>query len=342
MKSFSIDGRLVGPTSPPYIIAEIGFNHGGDLKLAKEMIAAASFAGADAVKFQTYRASDIALKSSEHFESIAEGELSLEEHKILYKFARSCNITFLSTPFSKWAVDLLEETGVSAYKIASMDLTNTDLLEYVAQKNKPIILSTGMGTDTEIRHAIDVIKNIGNTQIAVLHCISNYPTSVADANLRTIKSLQTLCPGLPVGFSDHLLGTTVPLTAIALGAAIVEKHFTTDKTLPGPDHSMSASPTEMKYLVDEAKSVFASLGRDILRYHPVDDLPRPDRINTANYRRSMHAITTIEKGETIVEEVIKFVRPGNGVKVEQKDQIIGHVATRKIVEEEQIVVKDVR
>ena len=314
MKILTIDEKQIGNKQEPYIIAEIGFNHGGNLRLAKDMIYEAAGCGVDAVKFQTYQAEDIALIESEHFQTIQSGELSLQDHKELVSFAKECGVTFLSTPFSKWAVDLLEEVDVAAYKIASMDLVNHELLEYVAKKQKPIILSTGMSTVKEIRDAIETITQTGNDKIALLHCISKYPVLTEDANLNMITKLKSYFK-FPIGFSDHTLGSIAPLIAIALGADIIEKHFTTDKKYPGPDHKISADQEEMTAIVSGAKEVTSILGSATI------GLKRPDRTNAVFYRRSIHASIDISKGTVIDEEMVKYVRPGDGVSIREKNNI---------------------
>lgn len=325
-KKFFIDGKKIG--EKPYIIAEIGFNHGGDLDLAIEMMKSAAACGVDAVKFQTYKASDISLKSSPHYGSVESGELNYEQHKKLFLAAKNLGVTFLSTPFSIEAVDLLEKVGVDAYKVASMDLTNTDLLEYIGKKQKPIILSTGMSTIDEIDEAYHAILKTGNTNIALLHCMSDYPTKNSDANLAMMSTLKEKYR-IPVGYSDHTLGTVVPLMSISMGAHIVEKHFTTNKKLEGPDHKISADPSEMKQIVQGAEEIVKIFGTPNLE-------ERPDRKYHLSYRRSYHANKNIKKGTKIDETLIKLVRPGNGLSIKNKKSIVGSIVKFDIVEEQML------
>jgi N,N'-diacetyllegionaminate synthase len=206
-----------------YIIAEIGFNHEGDLTLAEQMIRAAASAGVHAVKFQTYRAKDLALPSSPHYEAIKCGEMDLGQHQRLAAVAQDCQVDFLSTPYSPWAVDLLEQVGISAYKVASMDCTNTYLLKYIAQTAKPVYLSTGMANVSEIGETLEFLRQEQSGPVTLLHCISMYPASAEVLNLEIIPFLRTLFE-IPVGYSDHYPGTKACLAAAMLGATVIERH----------------------------------------------------------------------------------------------------------------------
>ena len=313
----------------PEIVAEIGFNHNGDVSLACEMIKAAASAGADAVKFQTFLASDLALKSSEHYNIIKNGELSLTEHERLIKTAHENGIIFLSTPFSRAGVDMLESLNISAYKVASMDITNSPLLRHISSTGKPMIVSTGMATISEIAEALDVIKQTGRNKVILLHCVSKYPTAPDEANLKSIPFLKSVF-SVPVGYSDHVLGNTVAMSAIAVGASLIEKHFTTDKSLPGPDHKISSDPKELRTLIREIENVKKSLGSVSFCQD------RVDRKEAILFRRSLYAKVNIPTGTVITAEMIKCVRPEKGLKPEFVEYIIGRTARVDISEEDPI------
>ncbi len=319
MRHITINGKAIGPGAPTYIVAEIGFNHGGDVELAVRMIEAAAGAGVDAVKFQTYRASGLVLESSEHFDIIRDGELSLEAHERLADMARRCGVDFLSTPFGADCVDLLEKVGAPAYKVASMDLTNTPLLGKIAALGKPMIVSTGMATPGEIADAVETVLRSGNEQIVLLHCISKYPTLPGDANLRIISVLGELFD-FPVGYSDHTVGNAAALAAVTLGARLIEKHFTISKDLPGPDHKISSSPSEMAQLVRDVRTVEASLGSREAIFN------RPDRDNAALFRRGLFACVDIPKGTVLAEEMIRCVRPAAGLEPGDIGRVVGRKA----------------
>jgi N-acetylneuraminate synthase/N,N'-diacetyllegionaminate synthase len=326
MKDVRIAERPIGPGHGVYVIAEIGFNHGGDLVLAKKMIEAAAGAGADAVKFQTFKAAALVLESSEHFDVIKNAELSLEDHRQLARAAAAAGVHFLSTAFDEDSLDLLERVGVPAYKVASMDLDNLPFLERLAGLGKPILLSTGMATEEEIGEAVETIRACGNDRIIVLHCVSEYPTPLEDANLLTIPRLGEAF-GLPTGYSDHVLGNAAAVAAAALGASVIEKHFTSDKSLPGPDHALSADPEEMAALVKTVREVETALGR------PVADEDRPDRANAVAFRRGLHAAVDIPEGTVITKGMLKCVRPGGGLGPKDIGRILGRETKQDIAKE---------
>ncbi len=326
MKDIYIAERPIGPEHGAYIIAEIGFNHGGDLVLAKKMIEVAAAAGADAVKFQTFKAAGLVLESSEHFGIIQAAEFGLDEHRELAAAAVAAGVHLLSTPFDEGSLELLERVGVPAYKVASMDVDNLPFLERLAGLGKPILLSTGMATQKEIGQAVETIQACGNDRIIVLHCVSEYPTPLEDANLLTIPRLGGTF-GLPVGYSDHVLGIAAAVVAAALGASVIEKHFTSDKSLPGLDHALSADPGEMAVLVKTVREVETALGR------PAVDEDRPDRANALAFRRGLHAAVDIPAGTVITEGMVKCVRPGGGLGPKDIDQVLGKPARRDIAKE---------
>jgi len=310
-------------TKAPYIIAEIGFNHGGNIDLAKEMIQAAADSGAEAAKIQTYLADELALLSATHYELVKAGELDLDAHRDLFDFAKSIGITLFSTPFGPASVDLLEAVDTPIYKIASMDLNNSPFIEYIAKKKKPILLSTGMSNLFEIQKSVQLIQEHSQANLALLHCVSHYPTKSEDAFLKAIPILKNNFD-LRIGFSDHTLGIECSIAAIALGARIIEKHFTLDKTMKGPDHAISADPAEMKRLVNAAKDIYTSI-------QPETDLSnRPDLKEAGLFRRSIHTAKDIPQGTTIEESMLKAIRPGSGLPPCAVESMIGKTAARDI------------
>lgn len=255
-----------------FIIGEAGVNHNGDINLAKQLIDVAKEASVDAVKFQTFTTERIVTKYAEKasyqkrttreeeslYDILAKLELSEKAHFELKDYADKRGIAFLSTPYDQGSVDLLVRLGVSALKISSADITNHPLLAYVAIQGLPIILSTGMSTLDEVKDAVNVIVGAGNRRLTLLHCTFSYPTRVEDVNLRAIHTLR-LAFGFPVGYSDHTVGITVSIAAVAMGATVIEKHFTLDRNLPGPDHPASLEPTELKNMVDGIREVESAL-----------------------------------------------------------------------------------
>ncbi|MFT7618906.1 MAG: N,N'-diacetyllegionaminate synthase [Planctomycetota bacterium] len=302
-----------------YVIAEIGFNHEGDLDLAFAMIDAAAEAGADAVKFQTYRAEDLVLDSVDHFEVIRHGELGHKAHVALAARAKEKGVDFLSTPYDCESVDLLHAIGSPAFKIASMDLTNLPLLRHAASKGKPLILSTGMAVESEVSQALETLAEVGCNDVVLLHCISKYPTDPADVNLRTMNWMEQEF-GTLVGWSDHVLGNAVVFAATTLGACVIEKHFTTDKTLPGPDHAISMDPAELADLVSGVRTIEASLGK------PQLNQDRPDRPEGRLYRRGLFARSAIAQGTVITDDMVACVRPEAILAPDQRPLVVGAVA----------------
>lgn len=258
MKDIKIGERLIGRGRPAFIVAEAGINHQGKLEAAKKLIIAAARCGADAVKFQTYRAEKRVAPDSPIFALLKECELGEESHRQLIKVAKEHNIIFFSTPFDEGSVDLLFSLGVPALKIASFDIVNLRLLAYAAGKGLPLIVSTGMADKIEIDKAIGVMDRF-NLKYCLLHCISTYPTRDEEANLNVIKSLLDSYD-CPVGYSDHTLGVEAPVMAVLCGASIIEKHFTLDKNLAGPDHKLSADPSELRRMAEEIRRVEKILG----------------------------------------------------------------------------------
>lgn len=316
----------------PYIIAEIGANHNGDMILAKKMIDSAIVCGCDAVKFQSWNKTSITSKTlyeentayndskKKHFGSLEEMVdkyyLRKEQHFELNNYCIQKGIDFCSTPFSEEEADLLYELDVKFFKIASMDINNYPLLKYVAKFNKPILLSTGMANLDEIEKAVKIIEEQGNSKIIILHCVSIYPTPYKDLNLKNITMLQNTFK-YPVGFSDHSLGYVASLASIALGACVIEKHFTIDKDLPGWDHEVSANPVEMKEIVDGSKIIYNSFG-NLKR-----TVSKAEEDKKKVFRRSIVLNKNLKANDIIKEEDISFKRPGTGFSPEETELVVG-------------------
>ena len=334
----------------PYIIAEIGANHNGDMTLAKQMIMAAQSCGCDAVKFQSWTPESLIANEEydrnqqyddspkKHFGSLREMVekyyLRPEQHVELKAYCDKNNIEFCSTPFSQEEADFLnDEMKVSFFKIASMDINNPDFISYVAKKQKPVLLSTGMASLAEIENAVKTIENEGNDNIILLHCISIYPPRYEDIHLNNIPMLRNAF-GYPIGFSDHTIGVSIPIASVALGACLIEKHFTIDKDMPGWDHEISADPQEMKFIVNESRNVANSLGssRRIVS--------QDEKAKQIKFRRSIVASTDLRKGDVITRNVITYKRPGSGISPDKTPYVIGRLLKRDINSDELILWND--
>ncbi len=325
-----IADRLIGEGEACFVIAEAGVNHNGDINLAKKLIDIAKEAGADAVKFQTFKAEELVTKGTEkaqyqrqttgadesQFEMIKKLELAESAFKELSDYTQKRGLLFLSSPFDSGSVDLLDRLGIAAFKIPSGEITNFPLLKHIAQKIKPIILSTGMSTISEIEEALAVIQEEGLHDIIMLHCVSSYPAKAEDMNLRAMETLRQVF-NLPVGLSDHTLGITVPIAAVALGACIIEKHFTLDKSLPGPDHGASLEPDELKQMVMAIREVEKALGDGI------KEPTKGEEENKRLARRSIVARVAIPKGEIITQEMLAVKRAGEGLEPKYLKRICG-------------------
>lgn len=337
MTSFiTINDRKIGNNSPPYIIAELSANHNGDINKALKIIKEAKQAGADAVKIQTYTPDTITINChSENFQihgGLWDG-LTLYElykkaytpwkwHKSLFDYAQKLGITIFSSPFDFTAVDLLEDLQTPAYKVASFEIVDLPLIKYIAQTHKPMIISTGMANDTEILEAVETAKEGGCKQIAILHCVSSYPAEAKDYNLRTLVDMQQRF-SLPTGLSDHTLSNTTAITAVALGACIIEKHFTLDRNNGGPDDSFSLETKDFTALCQETRTAWEALGE-------INYGRKNSEQGNIKFRRSLYAVKDIKKGDLFTHENIRSIRPGNGIAPKYLDSFIGKTAKEDI------------
>ena len=338
MKPLKLGDKLVGDGYPTFVIAEAGSNHNGSLEQAKKLIDVAVEAGADAVKFQIYQAENLYskytpefsyLKGQNIYELIKSIETPREWIKELARYCETKNIIFLATPFDFEAVDILDKY-VPAFKIASFEIVDLELLKYAAAKGKPMIISTGMANLSEIEDTINAIKSTGNEDIILLHCNSLYPAPVEIVNLKAIETMRTAFK-LPVGFSDHTLGIHIPIAAVAMGACVIEKHFTLDRNLPGPDHSFAIEPDELREMVRCIREVEKAKGTGIKEK---SELESEEMYVKA--RRSIHAKVDIPKGTKITRDMLIIKRPGYGIKPKFIDIVIGKEAKKNIKEDEWI------
>ncbi|GIM46479.1 N-acylneuraminate-9-phosphate synthase [Collibacillus ludicampi] len=338
-KRIRIGKWLIGEEEPCFIIAEAGANHNRDLGMAKALIDVAAEAGCNAVKFQTYSANTLYSRKTPHFtylgnqnvyELIRQCELPRAWQRELYEYAQTRSILFLSSPFDIRAIDELYEIGIEAFKIASFELVDTTLIQHAASKGKPLILSTGMANLGEIEEAIQIAVNTGNDQIILLHCNSLYPTLPENVNLRAMITMKHAFP-YPVGFSDHTIGTTIPIAAVAMGAHVIEKHFTLSRNLSGPDHGPFAlEPEELKMMVHQIRNVEKSFGDGIKRRSIAEE----EMVQKG--RRSVIAARDIPQGTKITRDMIMIKRPGTGISPKYVDLIVGREAKQHIQEDDPI------
>ncbi len=325
----TVGDRRIGPGEPCFVIAEGGVNHNGDPVLARRLIDAAREAGADAVKFQTFDpsalASDDAPKAAYQAERQGPGTqremlerlvLSHETHVELKAYAERSGLLFLSTPFDEGSADFLESLGVAAFKLPSGELTNHPFLAHVARKRRPILLSTGMANLDEVRAAVGAIRGAADVPIALLHCVSCYPARAEDSNLRAMDTLRREF-GVPVGWSDHTLGIHMAVAAAALGANLIEKHITLDRTMPGPDHAASLEPYELRELVRAVRAVSAGLGDG-------RKVPVPAEVPIAAVaRKSLHWSRPLRAGELVRADHLIALRPGTGISPAHMNTVVG-------------------
>lgn len=330
-KKVKIGNKIIGGNNPTYIIAEIGANHNRNMKIAKRLIDKAAEAHVDAVKFQTYKAEKLYSKNTPRFSKdnikpfdlIKSIELPRKWHKELFEYTNRKGLHFLSSPFDLEAVELLNEIGVLAYKIASFEITDLELLKYIAQKKKPIILSTGMADFEEINDALRAIRSKRNDDIILLHCNSLYPAPFDIVNLNVIQSLSQEFK-IPIGFSDHTLGIHIPIAAVVKGAKIIEKHFTLNRTMKGPDHSFAIEPVELKQMVQNIRDIEKASGNG------KKVLSKAEKEMYLKGRRSLIASQYIPKGTKITRDMIIIKRPGYGIKPKFIEKVTGKKAKKDI------------
>lgn len=336
LPSISIAGRRIAADQPPYIIAEMSANHNGSLEKALLLIEKAKQAGANAVKLQTYRPDTITLNCDSDdfriqgglwdgktlYELYEEAHTPWEWHAPLFEHARKLGITIFSSPFDPTAVDLLEELNAPAYKIASFEAVDLPLIKYVAATGKPMIISTGMADAEEIQEAIDAARSGGCKELAILHCVSGYPAPASDYNLRTIPDMIARF-GLVTGLSDHTLDNTTAITSVALGASIIEKHFTLDRTGGGPDDSFSLEPNELTALCQDSQTAWAALGT-------ANYGRKASEQGNVKFRRSLYFVRDLSAGTIIMAEDIRSVRPGYGLAPKFLNDLTGRKLAKNI------------
>ncbi|MFK7800624.1 MAG: N-acetylneuraminate synthase [Anaerolineae bacterium] len=339
MNNVKIAMYSVGTNEPCFVIAEAGVNHNGDLKRAFELVDVAFEAGANAIKFQTFKASRLVTADApkanyqlqatdveeSQYEMLRRLELSLDDHRELVAYCDSKGVLFMSTPFDELSADFLNEIDVPVFKIPSGEITNLPFLTHVARFGKPLILSTGMSYLGEVEAAVQAINHAGNQQLIILHCVSNYPADPIDINLRAMDTIRQAF-GYPTGYSDHTMGAEISLAAVARGACVIEKHFTLDRNLPGPDHRASLEPDELKALVSGIRNVEMALGHG-------RKIPAASEANTASVaRKSLVAAHDIQPGAVVTREDIATKRPGTGLQPSMLAYLIGRKAKSEIAE----------
>lgn len=345
-KNINFGNSTVGEASGVFIIAEAGVNHNGDIKIAKKLIRKAKEIGADCVKFQTFKAKNIVTKNApkakyqlevtneteSQFEMLKKLELSYEDHEQMIELCKVLNIQFLSTPYNIEDARFLHELGVDAFKVASGQIVETPFLVQLAAFNKPLILSSGMANLGEVYDAVKTVRDAGNNNIVLLQCTTNYPSSLEDAN---IKSMVAMGHALDVmiGYSDHIETNEACYAAVALGAKVIEKHFTLDRSMKGPDHKASLNPEEFKKMIQGVKGVEKSLGS------PVKFPSEVEINNTKGMRRSIASVGAMKKGDRFSKEVLGFKRPATGLSPKYLEDIIGKVANVDITPD-QIITQD--
>lgn len=346
MNSIQVAGKTIGHGQPCFIIAEAGVNHNGEMDLARRLVDAAVKVGADAVKFQAFKAealvsraapkADYQLQTTDRgesqFEMIRRLELNEESLREIQSYCTSRGILFLATPFDDESARLLDAMGVPLFKISSGEVINLPFLARIARMGRPIILSTGMCDLEEVAHAVQTIRSCGNHSIILLHCVSNYPADPADSNLRAMHTMAKAFD-LPVGYSDHTAGNAVAFAAVALGACVVEKHLTLDRQLPGPDQRASSEPDEMRVLVRGIRAVESALGDG-------RKVPVPSERNTAEVaRKSLVAARDLPAGTTLRADMLIAVRPGTGLSPALEAQILGRKLRQAVASHAQLTIE---
>lgn len=342
---FTIDSREISDNFPPYIIAEVSANHNGSIERAKEIILAAQKSGVDAVKIQTYTPDTMTIdvqnpdfyiteglwKNRSLYDLYGEAYTPFEWHQELFEFANQIGVTLFSSPFDESAVDLLESLNVKAYKVASFEIVDLPLISYMASKNKPMLMSTGMASISEIGDAIETVRSVGNNKIALFHCISSYPTPLSQSNLNLIKLLQKEF-NIQVGLSDHTIGNLASVLATSLGASMIEKHFTINRNHGGVDSTFSIEPEEMKSLINQTREAFSSLGsKSFIR----SSVEKPNKV----FRRSLYFVEDINEGEIITTKNVRRIRPGFGLEAKYYDDVIGSKCIKSAKRGDRVTIK---
>lgn len=324
-----IDGKKIGENEKTYFIAEGGLNHNGDVEIAKKLTEEAHIAGADAIKFQTYKTEKFVTRTNKYYSFFKDVELSFEEFKEIQNFAKNIGITFFSSPFDLESVYFLKQIDVPCFKIASSEITNMPLLHNIAKMQVPMIISTGGATLLEIDEALKCCQSVGNSNIALMHCVLNYPAQPNEVNLKAMNTLREEFK-IPIGYSDNGESSLVDLIAVGLGANLIEKHFTLDKKMNGPDHAFSIEPNELKILISQIRLIEEMRGDG-------KKIPQPSEINIKPItRKSLIATTNISKGEVFSEINVSIKRPAEGIEPKYFEQIIGKKAKKDIREDEAI------
>ena len=333
-KTVKIDGRLIGPNQPTYFVAEAGLNHNTDIKLAKKLIDEAKGCGADAVKFQTYKAEQFLTPSSSFYKGFKGAEIAFEKFGELKDYAKNIGITFFSAPFDLQSADFLNEIRVPCFKIASGDMTDIPLIRHVAKMDKPMIISTGLANMDEVEIAVNTCLDEGNKKIILLHCIAHYPTEPNETNLFAMETIRNKFH-LPVGYSDNGESLLVDIVAVSMGANIIEKHFTLDKKLPGPDHFFSIDPPGLKNLISQIQIVESMKG-DGIKSPQSSEIPL-----ITETRKSITASMDIQKDEILTKEKLLTKRPATGIEPKYLDQILGKKLNRSVKQDTAIVWEDI-
>lgn len=335
-KKITIAGREIGPHTAPYVICEISANHNGSIEVALQLMEAGKKAGADALKIQTYTPDTMTLKSTDEdfrikgglwdgrtlYDLYEEAHTPWDWHKTLFDRARQLNITMFSTPFDPTSVDLLMDLNAPAFKIASFEVIDLPLIRYVASTRKPMIISTGMADQEEIEEAVQAARDGGCKEFALLHCVSGYPAPASDYNLATIPDMARRW-GVPVGLSDHTLDNTTAIGSVALGASVIEKHFTLNRSGGGPDDSFSLEPAEFAELCTNARTAWEAVGR-------IDYGRKSSEIGNVTFRRSLYFVKDLAAGEVVTADAIRSVRPGFGLPPKHVDTLVGRRTTREL------------
>jgi len=330
---FKIDTKIIDEKNT-YVIAEAGLNHNGDIKIAKQLIETAKKCGANAIKFQTYRTENFVRNTNQYFDVFKKAELSFEQFAELQDYSKSLDMTFFSAPFDLESAEFLNQLNIPCFKIASSDLTNLPLILSIAKMNKPMIISSGLATLNEIQDAVNCCLFEGNDKLALLHCVANYPTQPNEVNLNVINKLQKIFD-FPIGYSDNGESTLVDIAAVSMGAKIIEKHFTLDKTMSGPDHSFSIDPNGLKSLIIQIHEIDQMKGNAI-------KIPQSSEIkNRFSIRKSITTKVDLEKGTEIQEDDILIKRPADGIEPKYLTKILGKTVNKNIKKDSAIFWSDI-